>query len=46
VLWDEFFSNRDWPTAAAVAVWLLLVLVAVPAVAVRIISRFRTARLS
>ncbi|HVZ08945.1 ABC transporter permease [Rhodopila sp.] len=31
VLWQEFFSNRDWPTAASVAVWLLMVLVAVPA---------------
>jgi putrescine transport system permease protein len=30
VLWEEFFSNRDWPTASAVAVWLLVVLVAVP----------------
>jgi putrescine transport system permease protein len=26
-LWEEFFSNRDWPVAAAVAVILLLVLV-------------------
>jgi putrescine transport system permease protein len=26
-LWNAFFSNRDWPTAAAVAVVLLLVLV-------------------
>ena len=24
VLWEEFFSNRDWPVAAAVAVILLL----------------------
>ena len=32
LLWQEFFSNRDWPTAAAVAVWLLVVLVAVPGV--------------
>jgi putrescine transport system permease protein len=46
VLWDEFFANRDWPTAAAVAVWLLLVLVAVPAVAMKVIGRFRTARLN
>jgi putrescine transport system permease protein len=28
VLWDEFFANRDWPTASAVAIVLLLVLVA------------------
>ena len=27
VLYDEFFSNRDWPTAAAVAIALLLALV-------------------
>jgi putrescine transport system permease protein len=44
VLWDEFFANRDWPTAASVAVWLLVVLVAVPAMAVRIIGWFRAAR--
>ena len=27
VLWEEFFSNRDWPVAAAVAVILLLLLI-------------------
>jgi putrescine transport system permease protein len=26
-LWTEFFTNRDWPLASAVAVVLLLVLV-------------------
>lgn len=26
VLWSEFFTNRDWPTAAALAVILLLLL--------------------
>ena len=26
-LWAEFFNNRDWPLASAVAVVLLLVLV-------------------
>jgi putrescine transport system permease protein len=26
-LWSEFFQNRDWPIASAVAVLLLLVLV-------------------
>jgi len=31
VLWEEFFSNRDWPVAAAVAV-VLLVLLIVPIV--------------
>ncbi|MCB1366929.1 MAG: ABC transporter permease subunit, partial [Rhodobacteraceae bacterium] len=25
VLWDEFFANRDWPVASAVAVLLLLI---------------------
>ena len=30
VLWGEFFQNRDWPTAAAVAVALLVVLLLVP----------------
>jgi putrescine transport system permease protein len=27
VLYEEFFSNRDWPVASAVAVILLLILV-------------------
>ncbi|MEM9900575.1 MAG: ABC transporter permease subunit [Pseudomonadota bacterium] len=27
VLWEEFFNNRDWPVASAVAVILLLLLV-------------------
>lgn len=27
VLWDEFFTNRDWPVAAAVAVAMLVLLV-------------------
>ncbi|MDU0342757.1 ABC transporter permease [Bosea rubneri] len=27
VLWSEFFSNRDWPLASAVAIVLLIVLV-------------------
>ena len=27
VLWEEFFSNRDWPVAGAVAVILLLILI-------------------
>jgi putrescine transport system permease protein len=26
-LWSEFFSNRDWPVSAAVAVVLLVILV-------------------
>ena len=39
VLWEEFFANRDWPTASAVAVWLLLVLVALPGAAMRLARR-------
>jgi putrescine transport system permease protein len=27
VLWDEFFNNRDWPLASAVAIAMLLLLV-------------------
>ena len=27
VLWTEFFNNRDWPVASAVAIALLLFLV-------------------
>ncbi|MCT4556389.1 MAG: ABC transporter permease subunit [Pelagimonas sp.] len=27
ILWEEFFSNRDWPVASAVAVILLLLLI-------------------
>ncbi|WP_196260944.1 ABC transporter permease subunit [Pelagibacterium limicola] len=26
VLWDEFFSNRDWPVASAVAIVMLVIL--------------------
>mgnify|MGYP003438723927 CR=1 FL=1 len=27
VLWNEFFSNRDWPVASAVAIAMLVVVV-------------------
>lgn len=27
VLWDEFFSNRDWPVASAVSIVMLIVLI-------------------
>jgi putrescine transport system permease protein len=27
VLWTEFFGNRDWPVAAALAITLLLLVV-------------------
>jgi putrescine transport system permease protein len=37
VLWSEFFNNRDWPVAAAVAVALLALLV----VPVLLFERFR-----
>jgi putrescine transport system permease protein len=30
VLWEEFFANRDWPTASALAVVLLVLLLIVP----------------
>ncbi len=35
VLWNEFFANRDWPTASALACMLLMVLLLVPAAALR-----------
>ncbi len=43
VLWGEFFSNRDWPTAAAVAVCLLVVLLVIPAVISWLVARGRGA---
>ena len=27
VLWNEFFANRDWPIASAVAIIMLFVIV-------------------
>jgi putrescine transport system permease protein len=33
VLWGEFFANRDWPMASALAVTLLVLLLVVPALA-------------
>jgi len=38
ILWTEFFSNRDWPAASAVATALLLALVG-PIVAFQILER-------
>ena len=32
VLWGEFFANRDWPMASALAVVLLVLLLVVPAI--------------
>lgn len=40
VLWSEFFQNRDWPLAAAIAVVLLAILL-VPIVALREIEARR-----
>lgn len=37
VLWDEFFANRDWPVASAVAL-AILVLVVVPVTILRSVS--------
>jgi putrescine transport system permease protein len=41
VLWEEFFSNRDWPTASAVAVWLLMILVVGPVLVFRVATAIR-----
>jgi ABC-type spermidine/putrescine transport system permease subunit I len=30
VLWDEFFSNNDWPMASSVAVVLVVLIVDAP----------------
>ena len=42
VLWDEFFSNRDWPVASAVAIVMLLLMV-IPIMAMRSSSGRETA---
>lgn len=34
VLWDEFFSNRDWPVASAVAI-IMLILIVLPVMILR-----------
>jgi putrescine transport system permease protein len=39
VLWDEFFTNRDWPVASAVAVAMLVLLVAPIALAQQALQR-------
>jgi putrescine transport system permease protein len=39
VLWDEFFNNRDWPVAAAVAVVLVVALALPLLVAQRLLDR-------
>jgi putrescine transport system permease protein len=37
VMWSEFFSNRDWPLAAALAMMLLLLL-ALPLAVLRMLE--------
>ena len=39
VLWEEFFANRDWPTASALAVLLLVMLLIVPGFLVGVVRR-------
>lgn len=39
VLWDEFFANRDWPIASAVAIVMLVILV----VPIMLLSRAQNA---
>jgi putrescine transport system permease protein len=41
VMWEEFFANRDWPTASSVALWLLVVLLVGPVVVFRLSSMLR-----
>lgn len=41
VLWVEFFANRDWPLAAALAL-VLLALACLPAVAAAVLRRHKT----
>ena len=37
VLWQEFFNNRDWPAASAVAIVMLLILL----VPILVFNRFQ-----
>jgi putrescine transport system permease protein len=39
VLWQEFFDNRDWPTASAIACALLFLLLLVPAAIMWVLRR-------
>jgi len=43
VLWEEFFDNRDWPTAAALSCVLLVVLLLLPALTYQLVRRARGA---
>ena len=44
LLWTEFFQNRDWPTAAAASLMLLLVLLAPALLTLGLLRRRGTAR--
>lgn len=44
VLWEEFFANRDWPTASAVALLLLMVLIGVPWMVLRAVKAVQSRR--
>jgi putrescine transport system permease protein len=44
VLWQEFFDNRDWPTAAAIACALLILLLLLPG-AIMWVARLAVSRL-
>lgn len=39
VLWEEFFNNRDWPTAAALSCTLLVLLLLLPAAVFHVFRR-------
>jgi putrescine transport system permease protein len=41
VLWDEFFDNRDWPVASAVAVVLVAALAIPILLAQKLLERER-----
>ncbi len=44
VLWEEFFANRDWPTAAALSCVLLVILLLLPAAIYQLVRRARRAQ--
>ncbi len=41
VLWNEFFANRDWPTASALACVMLVLLLFVPVGVFRLLAALR-----
>jgi len=43
VLWEEFFDNRDWPTAAALSCVLLVILLLLPALMFQLVRWARGA---